>query len=187
MATPTRNISPYSTGEKIRRVLWGVVQATLFRWSPHPAYRFRAFLLRLFGARLGRNVRVRRTVHIEIPWNLTLGDDVSVGDRAILYCLGPVTIGDRSFVSQYAHLCAGTHDYTSPDYPLQRLPITLGADVWVAADAFVGPGVTVADGVVVGARASVFKDLPPWVVAAGNPAKPIKPRLLAGRSPPLPG
>lgn len=183
METPARNVSPYSRREKVLRVLWGVVQGTLFRWSLHPAYRFRAFLLRLFGARVGKNVRVRRSVRIEIPWNLQLGDDVSVGDGATLYCLGPVEIGARSFVSQYAHLCAGTHDYTSPDYPLLRLPIVLGEDVWVAADAFIGPGVTVGRGTVVGARASVFKDLPEWVVAVGNPAKPVKPRVLKGVSP----
>lgn len=180
MATPSRNRSPYSAREKLARVAWGVVQATLFRWSPHAAYSFRAFLLRRFGARLGRNVRVRRTVRIEIPWNLTLGDDVSVGDFAILYCLGPVQVGDRSFISQYAHLCAGTHDYTSPEYPLLRQPIVIGTDAWVAADAFIGPNVTVGDGTVVGARASVFKDLPAWVVAGGNPARPLKPRVLRG-------
>lgn len=135
-------------------------------------------LLRWFGAKLGRNVRIRRTVKFEIPWNVKLGDDVSVGDGAILYALGPIDIGDRSFLSQYAHLCAGTHDFTDPTYPLLRPPISVGADCWIAADAFVGPGVRIGDRTVVGARASVFSDLPADVIAVGNPAKPIKARVF---------
>jgi putative colanic acid biosynthesis acetyltransferase WcaF len=179
-----RNTSPWTTREKIGRVLWAVAQATLFRGSFHNLYGFRAWLLRRFGAKLGRNVRIRPSVRVEIPWNLTIGDDVSVGDAAILYALGPITIGSRSFLSQYAHLCAGTHDFTDPAYPLLRPPITIGEDCWVAADAFVGPGVTIGDGVVVGARSGVFTDLPAWTVCVGSPAKPVKPRELRGRTPP---
>jgi putative colanic acid biosynthesis acetyltransferase WcaF len=159
--------------------------ATLFRPSFHNWYGFRAWLLRLFGARLGNNVRVRRTAKIEIPWNLDIGDDVSIGDSAILYSLGPIKIGARSFLSQYAHLCAGSHDSQHVNYPLLRPPITIGTDCWIAADAFVGPGVTIGDRTVVGARASVFSDLPSDVIAVGNPAKPIKPRTwAAGAAPP---
>ena len=178
MNTPNRNISPWTRRQKVGRLLWAVTQATLFRLSFHSAYRWRAWLLRQFGATLGRNVRLRRTVMIEIPWNLTLGDDVSIGDSAILYCLGPVRIGPRSFVSQYGHLCAGSHDSRFRDYPLLRPPVTVGADCWIAADAFVGPGVSVGDRSVVGARASVFSDVESDVIVGGNPAKLIKPREL---------
>lgn len=185
MATPVRNISPWTRGEKVRRLLWAIVAATLFRGSFHNFYGFRAALLRMFGAKLGRNVRIRRTVIIEVPWNLDIGDDVSIGDAAILYSLGPITIGARSFLSQYAHLCAGTHDPMDKNYPLLRPPITIGTDCWIAADAFVGPGVTIGDRTVVGARASVFSDLPSDVIAVGNPAKPSKPRTwLPGAAPP---
>jgi putative colanic acid biosynthesis acetyltransferase WcaF len=179
MPTAARNLSPYSRNEKVGRLLWSIVQAVLFRYSFHNWYGWRAWLLRRFGATLGRNVRVRRTAQFEIPWNVTIGDDVSIGDHAIVYALGPVRIGARSFLSQYAHLCAGSHDSTSPDYPLLRVPITVGEDCWIAADAFVGPNVTVGDRTVVGARASVFSDLPPDVIAGGNPARPIKPREFA--------
>src|SRR4051794_20860913 len=96
VSTPIRNISPWTRREKVKRLLWSVVAATLFRPSFHNWYRFRAALLRAFGARLGRNVRIRRTANIEIPWNLEMGDDVSIGDAAILYSLGPITIGARS-------------------------------------------------------------------------------------------
>jgi putative colanic acid biosynthesis acetyltransferase WcaF len=177
--TPQRNISPWTRREKIRRLLWAICYRLLFRNTLHTSYGVRAAILRKFGAKLGRNVRMRRTVHIEIPWNLEIGDDVSIGDEAILYSLGPIKIGARSFVSQYGHLCAGTHDHTRRDYPLLRPPIVVGEDCWIAADAFVGPGVTIGDRTVLGARASAFSDLPADVVAVGNPAKAVKPRELS--------
>lgn len=173
---PQRNVSPWTRREKIGRVLWAIAYMAWFRLSYHNFYGFRAWLLRQFGAKIGRNVRIRRTTKIEIPWNLNLSNDVSIGDDVILYALGPITIGPRSFISQYAHLCAGSHDFTRGDYPLLRPPITIGADCWIAADAFVGPNVTIGDRTVLGARASAFDDLPPDVVAVGNPAKPIKAR-----------
>jgi putative colanic acid biosynthesis acetyltransferase WcaF len=144
----------------------------------HNWYASRACLLRLFGGQIGRNVRLRRTVKIEIPWNLRIADDVSIGDEAILYSLGIIEVGARTFISQYAHLCAGTHDYTRRDYPLQKLPVVIGSDCWIATDAFVGPGVTIGDRSVVGARSSVFKDVACDLVVAGNPARTIKPREL---------
>jgi putative colanic acid biosynthesis acetyltransferase WcaF len=107
----SRRISPYSTTEKIKRLLWGCVQATLFRASFHNWYCFRRSLLRAFGESLAPTSNVRRTVLIECPWNLSVGAESSIGDRAILYCLGPVQIGSRTTVSQGAHLCAGTHDH----------------------------------------------------------------------------
>jgi putative colanic acid biosynthesis acetyltransferase WcaF len=113
---------------------------------------------------------------VEIPWNLTIGADSSVGDGAILYCLGPVTIGDRVGISQHAHLCAGSHDYTKPGMPLLRPPITIESDAWIAADAFVGPAVRVGEGAILGARGCAMQDLEPWSIYSGNPAKLVKPR-----------
>jgi acetyltransferase-like isoleucine patch superfamily enzyme/glycosyltransferase involved in cell wall biosynthesis len=171
-----RQKSPWSFQQKIERVVWGMVQGTVFQFSPHNAYAWRSMLLRMFGARIGKNVRIRRSVHVEIPWNLAIGDHSIVGDHAILYCLGKVTLGSFVTISQYAHLCAGTHETHSREMALLRPPIAVGDDVWIAADAFVGPGVTIGDRTILGARASAFTDLPPDVVAVGNPAKPIKPR-----------
>jgi putative colanic acid biosynthesis acetyltransferase WcaF len=127
----------------------------------------------MFGARVGRNVHVFPTVRVTIPWNLTLEDECAVGDDAILYALGPIRVGARATVSQYAHLCAGSHDWRDPTMPLLRPPIDIGADVWVCADVFVGPGVTVGHGAILGARAVVMKDCPAGVIMAGNPARPI--------------
>ena len=178
-----RHISPYTTREKIGRMLWAMVQGTLFRCSFHTWYGWRRFLLRQFGAKLHDSVQVRRTVKVECPWNLSMGRNSSLGDSVIAYCLGPVTIGDRVSVSQYAHLCAGSHDYTKPNMPLLRPPITIGNDVWIAADAFVGPGVTVGEGAILGARAVALKSLKPWTIYLGNPAQSVRPRAPLSPTP----
>jgi putative colanic acid biosynthesis acetyltransferase WcaF len=171
-----RHRSPWSTKQKIGRVLWAMVQATLFGCSPHNLFAWRAFLLRRFGAKLAAHVQIRPSVRIIIPWHLQIDEHTAIGDGVILYTLGKITIGKYVTISQYAHLCAGSHDASNRAMQLTTAPITLGDDVWIATDAYVGPGVTVGDRSIVGARASVFKDVPPDVVVGGNPAKVIKPR-----------
>ncbi len=168
----------FTRGEKARRVLWNITQATLFRFSPRRADRWRAWLLRCFGAKVGRVKLLRGTVRIEVPWNIEIGEGAQIGDRVYLYSLGPIRIGAHTVISQFCHLCAGTHDFERSDFPLLRVPITIGSRCWIAAEAFVAPGVTIADGVVVGARASVVSDLPAWSVCVGCPAKRIGPRRL---------
>lgn len=178
--SPLRSRSPYSKGERLARLGWAVVQALLFRPSFHNCYAWRRLLLRAFGADLARVVRIRRTVVIECPWNLKVGNDSAVGDRAILYCLGPVVLGDRVTISQGAHLCAGTHDFRQPSMPLIRAGITVQDDVWICADAFVGPGVTVGHGAILGACGVAIRSLAPWTIFRGNPAVPIGPRPPLG-------
>ncbi len=173
-----RSVSPYTTREKIGRVLWNTVGQTLFGFTFHNWYGVRNSLLRMFGATIGHSVRIRPSVIVEQPWNLAIGDNSSIGDRAIIYCLGKVSLGSNVSLSQMVHLCAGTHDYTKSDLPLLRPPIVIEDEVWLAADVFVAPSVRIGRGTVVGARSSVFKDLPPWKVCAGTPAKPIKDRVL---------
>ena len=159
--------------EQAARVLWGLVQP-LFRFSPRPLWGWRRFLLRRFGARIGHQVHVYPTVRIPMPWNLEIADQAAVGDRAILYALGPIRIAARATVSQGAHLCAGTHDLTRSDRPVLKPPIRIGAEAWIAADAFVGPGVTVGDRAVVGARAVAMKDVEAGWIVVGNPARPLR-------------
>ncbi len=171
---------PYTRGEYARRLAWNLVQAVFIRPSPGRAMGWRRFWLKLFGAKVGKLSGIRPTTRIVHPWLLTLKDFAMLGDHVIVYNLGPVTVGEHSVVSQNTHLCAGTHDYTKPELPLVRSPITIGNGVWVCADAFIGPGVTIGDNVVVGARAVVVKDVEPGVVVAGNPAKVVKPRPQPG-------
>lgn len=171
-----RRISAWTRREQAGRMLWKLVEATLFRWSPTPCNGWRSWLLRVFGASVGPRCCIRPTVRCEVPWNLDLGEFATLGDQVIVYSLGHVRVGSRATVSQYSYLCAGTHDHTLPDMPLIKLPITIGDDAWIAADVFVGPGVTIGTGTVVGARSGVFGDLPDWTVCVGTPARPIGPR-----------
>lgn len=178
-ALPPGTVRGYFTKrEKIGRLLWTLVQGTLFRFSPRRADAWRAWLLRRFGARVGKVKLLRNTVRVEVPWNVELGDGAQLGDGVYLYSLGTISIGEHTIVSQFSHLCAGTHDFERTDFPLLRVPIRIGSRCWLAAETFVGPGVTIADGVVVGARGGVVKDLPAWTVCVGSPARPVGPRRL---------
>lgn len=173
-----REGSPWTTMEKTKRVLWMFASVLLFRCSFHNWYAWRRFILRCFGAKIGPDVRIRPTVRIEIPWSLEIGEGSVVGDYAIVYCLGKITIGRHVVISQYAHLCAGTHDYTTRRFPLIRMPISIGDEVWVAADSFVAPGVVIADRAVIGARSTVLKSVPADELWAGSPARFVKKRTL---------
>lgn len=175
-----RSVSPYTTREKVGRVVWNYLGQPLFRCTFHNWYGLRNALLRLFGASVGRPVRIRPSVRVEQPWNLTIGDNSSIGDRSVVYCLGKVTIGSHVSISQQAHICAGTHDYKMPDLPLIRPPIVIEDHAWIAADAFVGPGITVGEGAILGARGCAFKDLEAWTIYGGNPAKAIAARPTLG-------
>lgn len=171
-----RAVSPYTAREKIARALWYIIGQPLFRLTFHNWYGARAALLRAFGARLARDVRLRPSVIVEQPWNLTMGENSAIGDRSIVYCLGPITIGRHVTISHGCHLCAGTHDFTRSDLPLLRPPVTLEDDCWLGADVFIGPNVTVGRGAIIGARSAVFKDAEGGWIHLGNPARKTKPR-----------
>jgi putative colanic acid biosynthesis acetyltransferase WcaF len=150
--------------------LWWIVQASLFRGSPQFMYGWRRFLLRVFGAKIGKRVLVRGTARITYPWKLTIGDYSWVGDFAELYTLGPIEIGSSAVVSQNAYLCTGSHDFRSPTFDICLRPIRVEDEAWVAAGAFVHPGVTIGRGSVVGARSVVDKDTEPFAIYMGAPA-----------------
>jgi len=173
----------FSFGNRLARLAWGVVYATLFRWSPRPLHAWRALLLRLFGAKLGEGCHVYPRAVIWAPWNLECADQVGVADGAIIYNQALIRLGKRVVISQGAHLCSGTHDYSDPNFPLVASPITVGDHAWVAAEAFVHPGITIGEGAVIGARAVVTKDMPVWMVCAGHPCQPIKCRVMNEKAP----
>ncbi|QPG05133.1 colanic acid biosynthesis acetyltransferase WcaF [Salinimonas marina] len=157
--------------------IWWFVQTFLFRPSPQFAYSWRRFLLRLFGAKIGKNVIIRPSATITYPWNLTIGDFSWVGDDVVLYNLGPIEIGSNAVVSQRSYLCTGSHDYKSEAFDIHAEKIVVKDKAWIATDVFVAPGVVVNEGAVVGARSSVFEDMPANMICVGYPAKPIKPRM----------
>jgi len=172
-------VTPYPRKEVLGRWLWALVQATLFRWSPRPMHGFRARLLRLFGARIPEpgQVVVFPTARILFPWKLELAPRAMLGRWVNVYNLDRITLARGANVSQHSHLCAGTHDYTRWSMPLVTAPITIGENAWVAADVFVGPGVTIGEQCVVGARSVVVADLPPRTVCVGHPCRPVKDRV----------
>jgi putative colanic acid biosynthesis acetyltransferase WcaF len=172
-----RRTRKYSRAELARRVLWGFGKL-FFRFSPRPCFGWRCFVLRCFGAKIGWQVHTYPTTRIHFPWNLVVGDWSAIGEEAFVYNLGPITLGEKVTISHRAQLCAGTHDYTQPDLPLLRPPIVIQAQAWICADAFVGPGVTIGEGAIIAARAVVTKNVEPWAIVAGNPAKVIKQRVL---------
>jgi len=166
--------------------LWWLVQATLFACSPQFMYGWRRWLLRLFGAKVGQGVLLRPSVKVTYPWKVSIGNFVWIGDDVVLYSLGEIEIGDHAVVSQRSYICAAGHDYTKIDFPIFDKKVYIGEQAWLATDVFVAPGVLVGMGTVVGARSSVFHDLPPMMVCVGSPAKPIKARVNAVHAHPDP-
>lgn len=163
---------------KIIIQLWWIIQATLFRASPQVLYGWRRFLLRCFGAEIGKGVIIRPSTQITYPWKVTIGDYSWIGDDVVLYSLGEIIIGKNTVISQKSYICTGTHDYSKIDFPILAKKIAIGDECWLATDVFVSPGVTINKGVVVGARSTVIKDLDSNSVYVGSPAKFIKKRKI---------
>ena len=171
--------SPHSTGNKLARTLWGIAWLMLFRPTPGVCLGWRRMILRCFGARIGHGAKIMPSARIWAPWNLVVGDEGTLGDHVDCYNVATVTIGAHATVSQHAHLCAATHDISDRNMRLATAPITIGDAAWVCAGAFVRHGITIGEGAVCGARSVVVRDVPPWTVVAGNPAKEVKKRVLS--------
>ena len=158
--------------------LWWIIQSTLFCWSPQVFYGWRNFLLRLFGAKIGRGVKIRSTVRITYPWKLEIGNHSWVGEDSDLYTLGNIKIGDNVAIAHRVYICTGTHNYQSLNFEIQSRDITIEDQVWLPNDIFVAPGVTIGKGTVGGVRSTVLHDLPAGKICYGSPAKPIKDRIM---------
>ena len=174
--TDTYSGPSFSLGNRFYRLLWNFFYILIFRFSPTPLHWWRAFLLRLFGAKIGHRVNIYPGVKIWAPWNLEIGEESGIANGVTLYSQGKITIGKRAVISQGSHLCAGTHDFNDPGMPLITKPITIGDHAWITAEVFVHPGVSIGEGCVVGARSVVTKDMPEWTICAGFPCLPIKDR-----------
>ena len=161
---------------RLERAAWWIVWMLLARWTPPPFHPWRRLVLQLFGARVGPNARVYASTWIWYPRNLVMEANALMGPGVICYSMAEIVIGRDAVVSQRAYLCCGTHELDDPAFPLRARPIRIGAKAWVAAEAFVGPGVTVGEGAVLGARGVTVRDLPEWTVWAGNPARQIRER-----------
>lgn len=159
--------------------LWWLVQALLVHPTPQFMYGWRRFWWKAFGAEIGNNVLIRPSARVTYPWKVKIGDNSWIGDRAELYSLGPIIVGNNAVISQDAYLCAATHDHNKSDFPLIQKAIFVKDEAWVAAGAFIAPGVTIGKGAIIGARSVVLEDVAEAQIWAGNPAKVIKNREKA--------
>jgi putative colanic acid biosynthesis acetyltransferase WcaF len=157
--------------------LWWIVQSTLFAMSPQFMFAWRRFLLRLFGAKVGQGVLIRPSVRVTYPWKVTIGINTWIGDNAELYSLGEIEIGSDVVISQRSYLCSAAHDFSKSNFDIFAEKVVIEDQVWLATDVFVAPGVSIGRGSVIGARSSVFKNLPSGMLCYGSPAKPVRPRV----------
>lgn len=156
--------------------LWWGVQATLFRHSPQIFYGWRRFLLRAFGAKIGKGVLVRPTARITYPWKVTIGDWSQVGDGTELYSLGRIEIGAHTVVSQGCYICAAGHDPASNSFAIYQSRVVIEDEVWLASQCFVMPGVTVRKGTFCKVRTLVTSDTEEGTVYAGSPGRAVAKR-----------
>jgi putative colanic acid biosynthesis acetyltransferase WcaF len=168
-----------SPASKLKRLVWRFVWLLLFR--PTPSWcldRWRIVLLKLFGAKVGQGCRVASSIKIWAPWNLEMGDYSCLAEGVDCYSVSPIILGSKVTISQRSFICSASHNISSLSRPLIHAPITIESHAWVCAEAFVGPGIVIGEGAVVGARSVVTKNVDAWSVVAGNPAKHIKTREI---------
>lgn len=177
-ATDPYQRATYSLSDRFSRFTWAIVYTLLFRPSPRPFHAWRCFLLRLFGAKLGPGVHPYPTARIWAPWNLICEEAASIGEDAIIYNPKPVYLGSHAIVSQYAFICGATHDYEDPAFPTVSYAMRVGSYSWICARACVQPGVNVGDGAVLALASVATRDLEPWTVYSGVPAKALKRRVM---------
>lgn len=172
------NESPWPASHRLLRFLWELCWLVFCSWTPKPLNPWRLLWLRLFGAKIHGKPFVHQRARIAIPWNLTLQDRACLGDRANAYSLGKIEIGTGATVAQEVYLSTGTHDFTRSAIPLVTARIIIGDDAFLSARVFVMPGVTIGAGSIIGACSVVTKDVPPNVMAAGNPCRVLRPRTV---------
>jgi len=179
MSSTPQKIDPFTQPSftfknRMGRFLWGIIYILLFRFSPRPLHAWRSFLLRCFGAKVGKSCHIYPTAKIWAPWNLTCDDVVAIADEVIIYNPSQVFLGSHCIVSQQAYLCGASHNYNEPSCPVISAHINIGSYAWVCARATVQMGVTLQEGAILGLGAIATKDLDSWTVYAGIPAKKIK-------------
>ncbi|RLL47433.1 putative colanic acid biosynthesis acetyltransferase [Acinetobacter cumulans] len=173
---PFKGAASFSLGHRLTRILWSFTWALLASWTPAPLHRWRVFLLKIFGAQVHSTAHVYGSVKIWYPANLIMDAHACLAPHVNCYNMNLIHIGEKAIVSQYSTLCGGTHDISDPKFQLITKPIIIEKGAWVAANAFIGPGVTIAENSVVGACGVVFKNTVKNGVYTGNPAQFVKMR-----------
>lgn len=175
--TPTQT-TPFGFGYKLKSRLWNLVNATLFRWSFFFMRKYRVAILKLFGANIDWSCSIDRNATIIAPWNLTMKEKSSLGEFSLTMCHNEVVIGEKTCIGRDVYLLTGSHNIESNTFELTTRPIKIGSCVWIATRSTVGKGVTIGDGAVIAAESNVIKDVETWTIVGGNPAKPIKKRVI---------
>lgn len=171
----------YNPGQGfVARTLWHLISALVLQNPLNPSSRLAVGLLRAFGAKIGRGVVIKPGVNVKYPWNLSVGNYSWIGEGAWLDSLAPIAIGSNVCISQGAYLCTGNHDWNDPHFGLIVKSIIIEDGAWIGARATVLPGVTIGSHAVAAAGAVVTKDVPDWTICVGNPAVPVKRRILKG-------
>ena len=170
--------SAYSFGHRIKARLWEFVNSTLFRWSFFFMRRYRIAILRLFGANIDWSCSIDSSATIVEPWNLTMRRKASIGEHTCIRCRDKVELGEHAIVGRDVYLLTASHNLSSRTFDMVTAPITIGDFAWIATRATVSKGVTIGDGAVVAAESNVIKDVEPWTVVGGNPARFIKERVI---------
>ena len=165
-----------SFGSKLKRGLWLLTWAVLCRFTPNQFHGWRCFVLRLFGAKLGKHNFIYPSARIWAPWLLETGDVATIASQAYIYNVGGMFIGHHAIVSEGAYRCGATHDHQDPDFPLISKRVEIGPYAWICVRAIVLPGVSCGEGSVLGAGAVCAKDLEAWTVYVGNPAREVSKR-----------
>jgi putative colanic acid biosynthesis acetyltransferase WcaF len=173
---PKNGGSSFSLRNRIVRLVWNALWFICASWTPNAMWRWRRFLLVLFGANLSKRCDVRGSARVWLPKNLEMADGSIIAQKVNCYNQALVRLGRQAVVSEGAHICAGSHDIDDPNFQLVTAPIFVGDFAWVAAGAFVGPGSILGEGSVLGARGVCFHNLAPWTVYVGNPCAPIRTR-----------
>jgi putative colanic acid biosynthesis acetyltransferase WcaF len=173
--------NPHSWRLRLLRALWTICYSLLYRPTPNVAHRFRVLLLTIFGANVHPTAHPYPKCRIWAPWRLKMAAHSCLANYVDCYNVAPIQLDELAIVSQYSYLCSATHDFNHPEFPLISQPIRIERHAWIAARAYIGPGVTVQEGAVVGANACVYKDVAPWTVVGGNPAQIIGHRCGASK------
>ncbi len=171
--TPPLVLGRLDIAVRLARLVWSAAWLLLYRPTPNLLHSWRRFILRLFGAKVGRGAHPYPSARIWAPWKLEMGEGSCIGPGADIYNVAQITLGARAIVSQKSYLCTASHDFRDPAFPLTAAPIRLGEGAWVAASAFVGPGVSIGSGAVVAACAVVTRNVAAKAIVGGNPAQVI--------------
>ena len=182
MPGTARRQRSFSWRHIVFRAVWNAVWWLFAAWTPPPFYRWRRCLLRVFGATIASTARVYGSARVWYPPNLHMGFGAVLGPHVQCYSMDRIVLDDFAEVAQFVHLVTGTHDTETALFQLTTKPIHIGSHAWLASGSFVGPGVTVGEGAVLGARGVAFKDLAPWMIHLGNPAQAVRVRhnFIAG-------